>query len=188
MSENTEFENLRKEISGFAGQYLSALVSQIGVLLDECQRQGVSLLILPEYSVPWQALGRVQAEAARRGIGMIAGSHALRNPIPDDYPFKEEVLRRTGEDWSHCAVSPSFGGIGSESHLTIKQVPSRYEPEFNEVPDLERRLIEFQLQGPDAIQLNQVAKVCVVICSEFLVAPELRESGTRLSISPSMPT
>jgi hypothetical protein len=173
----------------FRKAYPEALFSEIEAIVQRCADEDVSLVILPEYSVPWSILGRVGALAHRCGVSVVAGTHSLSSdnlrvgagePGPAAggrarYPYSADVLERIGSSFSHIGVCPVFSAAGGPPSLVFKQIPSRFEPDLDGPEDPGRPLIALPARGKGG-----VFQLALAICSEFVREPEKGSASARV--------
>lgn len=101
--------------------YLDALRPKVEAILDSCAAWGVKLVVLPEYSIPWQLLDRV----ARSGMCIVAGSHSVTRQARKSRVYGPLATPEIG-----TSVAPIFQGdqlIHLSGKLSANKEESRGE-------------------------------------------------------------
>ncbi len=167
------FDSMHSMYLDFSNEYRTTLLKEISVIAERCEEAAVEILVLPEYSVPWQALAHIKKIAVRYSLNIVAGSHTLDVKDLEDYPYHDEVVARVGSSWRRIAICPVVLAEESNPQLIFKQIRSRFEPEIDEIKDDPRRsVIEMPLRDSG----KRVA-VAIAICSEFVREPDQDSSS-----------
>ncbi len=104
--------------------YVEQLRRRLRRIVDECRGWGVQLLVLPEYSVPWELLPELVRDTA--DLVIVAGTHAV-----DQNAIRSGVYEKLGARAPQLgqAVCPILGA-GGILGMQAKLQPSRYEDQL----------------------------------------------------------
>jgi translation initiation factor 2B subunit (eIF-2B alpha/beta/delta family)/predicted amidohydrolase len=138
--------------------YLEHLVAKLGLVLRYCVDRGARLIVLPEYSVPAEALPAVLSSAPNAIV--FAGTHTVSSA--DAATYAQIGVSITAKD-SGKAICPVLRP-GGRSTRVEKMAPSQLETYMKEGESWQPIELE---RAPDGLD----ASVACLICSDFLSLP-----------------
>jgi predicted amidohydrolase len=157
-----------------AHSYVRHISEKIKAVAEFASARGVELLVLPEYSVPPEALETCRDLARRLRLVMVAGSHTVTQTAIEQYRTLGIPTETAGRTVSR-AVCPVFAGDGKGT-LFEKITRSKWESEM--VPGSPAVPVPVSLNG-------ETVKLQVLICLDAIQDPP---PGEKRKFRASLPT